>query len=94
MAPTKIDSTPAPLNLSTSSGSTSSPTSGWDDSHSRGTTDHTSHSSSSETDDDASGSVVDPDDDPYHPYNIDEPAKKWVSNGQFVYDAEQLEENM
>ena len=51
-------------------------------------------SSSSETDDDASGSEVDPDDDPYHPYNIDEPAKKWVSNGQFVYDAEQLEENM
>ncbi|KAI1789638.1 hypothetical protein LXA43DRAFT_1062737 [Ganoderma leucocontextum] len=42
------------------------------------------------TDDDASGS--DSDDDPYHPYNIDEPQKKWVSNGQFVYDAGQLQE--
>nr|VWP00417.1 Uncharacterized protein [Ganoderma boninense] len=38
------------------------------------------------TDDDASGS--DSDDDPYHPYNIDEPQRKWVSNGQYVYDVE------
>ena len=44
------------------------------------------------TEDDASGS--DSDDDPYHPYNVDEPQRKWVSNGQYVYDAEQLEENM
>ena len=56
-------------------------------SHYAFTQQHDSDDDASGTDDDASGSDSDSD-DPYHPYNVDEPQKKWVSNGQFIYDVD------
>ncbi|KAI0670762.1 hypothetical protein C8Q78DRAFT_810271 [Trametes maxima] len=52
-----------------------------------------------ECDEDASGSSdndsggSDSDDDPYHPYNFHNPAQKWVRDGDFVYAADDLQDN-
>ncbi|KAI0335876.1 hypothetical protein GY45DRAFT_1267322 [Cubamyces sp. BRFM 1775] len=46
---------------------------------------------SSTSSDDSAGS--DSDDDPYHPYNFHNPTEKWVRDGDFVYAADDLQED-
>ena len=46
---------------------------------------------SSTSSDDTAGS--DSDDDPYHPYNFHNPTEKWVRDGDFVYAADDLQED-
>ncbi|KAH9854695.1 hypothetical protein C2E23DRAFT_883791 [Lenzites betulinus] len=51
-----------------------------------------SDDASSSSDNESCGGS-DSDDDPYHPYNYQDPSKKWVRNGNYVYAAEDLEDS-
>ncbi|KAI0632145.1 hypothetical protein C8Q77DRAFT_1074211 [Trametes polyzona] len=47
--------------------------------------------SSTSSDNDSAGS--DSDDDPYHPYNVQDTSKRWVREGDFVYPADDLQDS-
>ncbi|KAI0822299.1 hypothetical protein BC628DRAFT_1421971 [Trametes gibbosa] len=52
-----------------------------------------SDDASSSSDNDSCGSNSDDEDDPYHPYNFQDPSKKWIRNGNFVYAADDLHDS-
>ena len=52
---------------------------------------HCDDVSSDSSDNESAGS--DSDSDPYNPYKFQDPAKKWVHNGDFVYAADDLQDS-